>query len=545
MFKNEDSNNAKEDDSDCIIIVDSQESQQNDQIKPLKKHKKKHKYHKRLHIRLPLPKKRKISENINNIEPLKILKIDTEEDVVRTNDKLLDINEKKKVINISENLTDKKCKQTDLKTTTSIDDANIKKILTDKKDIPDGHVEEKQLNDIEDKDIKLIDWKDDNDDDEEEKDSANNDQKPKEINKQESRLDDLKELVSEIEVSTILKDNAVKQSEITSNDTKIEIDTLSTDENDSENESDNKFTKEIKSVQIDGSSTPKQIRPDPSLLFFSDSNRKLTPKQLKHREEMDKRQREKQLAKEERDRKIQEEKELRQRERDDKERQRKQEKEQKEELKKREREEKDEQRRKEKEEREQKRQAEIEAKNEERRKKEEQRDEERRKRDEEKKQKEEAELKAKKKASQAFTKFFVPTSKLQSPTILLSTSTTTTTTATIAANNDDEINAAIENLQNIKFMPFCIKGDMKLAPIKRRNLTDIERTSFEIKCLSSDGGGREEADDNSGDKNNNMQLYLELMKNKKHMPIKTKNNKSNDDNIDGDCCLIIGNFLSE
>lgn len=269
---------------------------------------------------------------------------------------------------------------------------------------------------------------------------------------------------------------------------------------------------------------------------------KLTPKQLQRKAESEKKLLEKQRAKEERDRKAQEAKELRQKEKEEKEEQKKKEREEKEEQKRREREEKEEQRKREKEEREMKRQAEIderekkrlqeiEAKNEERRKKEEQKEEERRKREEqkeeerkkreeqkeeerlkkeeEKRQKDEAEKNKMRKTAEAFAKFFLP-KKVD---------------AKMDVDTVENINS---NDQAQKFMSFAVKGNMKLAPIKRRTLTTAERGALDNLLFS-----------NAGKPN----LYLNSLKEGKHVPGKsgkTWNGEDEESSSEDDDIYIIG-----
>lgn len=183
------------------------------------------------------------------------------------------------------------------------------------------------------------------------------------------------------------------------------------------------------------------------------ANKKLTPGQLKKKVEAEKRKEERlqllQKAKEEREKKLQDEKDQRQ---------------QKELLRKKERDEKEEVRKKEKEEREVKRLAELEQRNEEKRvkdeerkKKDEQKEEERRKKELEK----EEEENKKKRASQSFTKFFLKAKPEQKKT------------------EDSSTDSADVVLQNQNFMPFRIKGDMKLAPPVRRVLEKENKKSLE------------------------------------------------------------------
>ena len=178
---------------------------------------------------------------------------------------------------------------------------------------------------------------------------------------------------------------------------------------------------------------------------------------------------EKQKAKEDRDRKLQEEKDQKQREREEKDRQRKKEREDKEEIRRKEREEKEEQRRKEREDRDKKKQVEIDAKNEEKRQKEEERrkkeedvKEERRKKDEEKQAKEKAEEQKKRKEIEAFTKFFVPNQNKKTENV-----------------QQPESGVCDAEAYQYNFKPFCIKNNMKLAPIVRRKLSEQRRLELD------------------------------------------------------------------
>lgn len=207
--------------------------------------------------------------------------------------------------------------------------------------------------------------------------------------------------------------------------------------------------------------------PDSSFIEVSDGSKglKKNPRLRKKKLDTELRDKQRRLAKEDRERKLIEEKELKQKERDDKEKQRKKEREDKEEQKRKEREEKEELRKKEKEEKEKKRLAEIEQKNEEKRIKEEEKrkreeikEEEKRKKEEERKKKDiEVETKNKK-AAEAFTKFFV---QKKSDTKL---------------SEDENSSENFENsTQNLNFMPFRVKGNMRLAPIVRRKLSADQR----------------------------------------------------------------------
>uniref|UniRef100_A0A182SU92 CAF1-p150_C2 domain-containing protein n=1 Tax=Anopheles maculatus TaxID=74869 RepID=A0A182SU92_9DIPT len=232
--------------------------------------------------------------------------------------------------------------------------------------------------------------------------------------------------------------------------------------------------------------------PDSKIVPNDDENklRKLTPKQLARRQDYEKRRALKQLEKQEKCRKLKEEREEKAREKEEQERQRKKERvekedqkrkereekeelkrkdrEEREEQKRKDREEKEEQKRKEREEKEKKRQAEIEQKNEEkrlkeeeRRKKEEQKEEERKRKEEEK----EAEEKRKQKVAQAFTSFFVKKSMNGGGGVKASDDENSVESS---SGGGTMMSAGI-SLVLQRFMPFCVKGDMRLAPTKYFN----------------------------------------------------------------------------
>lgn len=184
----------------------------------------------------------------------------------------------------------------------------------------------------------------------------------------------------------------------------------------------------------------------------------LTPKQIQKKLEFAKK-------KEERERKRQQEKEDRAKLRQEKEEQKKREREEKEEARKKEKEEKEEQKRKEKEEKERQKELEKkqrEEKEEQRRKEKEEKEEQKRKereaKEEEKKKKQEAlelekqeqELK-KKKAAEAFVNFFVPKQR------------------------SEKDQATICSVSNSMLSNFTIKNDMRLAPLFRVNLSDVQK----------------------------------------------------------------------
>lgn len=223
----------------------------------------------------------------------------------------------------------------------------------------------------------------------------------------------------------------------------------------------------------------------------SSSGRKLTPKQLQKKKEVDKRNEERQRAKEEREKKLEEEKERKRqaeeerkrerqqkeldkkREREEKEAEKKKERDEKEAERKRERDEKEAERKREKEERDKKKLEEMNMRNEEKRKKEELKEEERRKREEERMKKEEeqklkeqAEENKKKKAAELFSKFFnkaKPSDRRVSHDDCNS----------MSSNGDVQV-----GLQQ-NFMPFRIKENMKLAPLVRKNLDAELKLKFD------------------------------------------------------------------
>lgn len=233
-------------------------------------------------------------------------------------------------------------------------------------------------------------------------------------------------------------------------------------------------------TNVDGTSTAvteseRSTVVDDSAIHTPTSDKGLTPKQAARRAESEKKLLEKQRAKEERERERQREKEERELqkklEKEAKEEQRKREKEAKDQKRLAEIEEKEKKRQADIEEREKKRQAEIEAKNEERRKKEEQREEERRKREEqkeeerkrredEKRQREEAEVNKNRKTAEAFAKFFVPKKGGAK--------------AITAESADKDVPAQLQ-----PFMSFQVKGDMKVAAVTRRQLSQQQRTNLE------------------------------------------------------------------
>ncbi|XP_071449805.1 chromatin assembly factor 1 subunit A-B-like [Hetaerina americana] len=144
-------------------------------------------------------------------------------------------------------------------------------------------------------------------------------------------------------------------------------------------------------------------------------------------------------------------------------------------------EEKKEEERQKKEEERQKKEEERQKKEEERQKKEEERqrkEEERQRKEEEKKKEEEEEQKKKEKAAAAFASFFLPRRSVQSKV------------------------SEEQKVAERKFMPFMIKGDMRLAPLVRVNLNQPEKEVIDVKLS----------------RQSEKKLYLHELKEKLHCP---------------------------
>ncbi|XP_063539586.1 chromatin assembly factor 1 subunit A-like [Cydia strobilella] len=182
----------------------------------------------------------------------------------------------------------------------------------------------------------------------------------------------------------------------------------------------------------------------------------LTPKQMQKKLESAKKREEREKDKQEREKKRQEEKEEKARQRQEKDDAKKREREEKEEQKRKEKEEKEKQKELEKklrEEKEEQKKKEREEKEEQRRKEKEARDEEKRKKQEALElEKQEQELK-KKKAAEAFVNFFVPKQKEKEPKAIVS--------------------------QNSILSSFTIKADMRLAPLIRVELSDMQKIDMD------------------------------------------------------------------
>ncbi|XP_011185172.2 chromatin assembly factor 1 subunit A [Zeugodacus cucurbitae] len=290
-----------------------------------------------------------------------------------------------------------------------------------------------------------------------------------------------------IKVSTN-KESPKEESKIADEESAAEVSLVINSTSDSESQTSN--NDESKSFAEESTprlnATPKIVKDD-----LNTSKKNLTPKQMQLMEQRRK-------AREEKERRLQEEKLqkqrekeakelLKKREREEREEQRRKEREEKDEQKRKEREERDEQKRKEREEKEQKRLAELEVKNEEKRKRNEAKEEELRKKEEERKRKEGADLKAKKEA-EAFQKFFK---------------------AKRAANTEGE--AGQQNDDNdpevLAFRPFEVKGDMKLAPIRRKQLSLTARKQLDSFVATCKDVSPEPSD-----------LYLKELKSGKVLP---------------------------
>ncbi|CAH2087443.1 unnamed protein product [Euphydryas editha] len=202
----------------------------------------------------------------------------------------------------------------------------------------------------------------------------------------------------------------------------------------------------------------------------TETNSKITPRQLQKKLESAKKKEEREKERIEREKKKQQEKDERARQKQEKEEQRKREREEKEEAKRREKEEKEEQRRKEREEKEKQKELEKKLKEEkeeqkrkEREEKEEQKKKEKEAREEEKRKRQEAleqekleQEQKKKKAAEAFVSFFVPKQKGEKEQITLGT-----------ISNKDILSS------------FTVKSDMRLAPTTRVTLNEENRKVLE------------------------------------------------------------------
>ncbi|XP_022207766.2 chromatin assembly factor 1 subunit A-A [Nilaparvata lugens] len=245
--------------------------------------------------------------------------------------------------------------------------------------------------------------------------------------------------------------------------------------------------------------------------------RKLTPNQLEKQKESAKKkaEREQKLLEKERLKKEKEDqmnklKEEKLKMKQDKEEQKKREKEEKEELRKKEKEEKEELRKKEKDEKERKRLAEIEQKNEAKRLKEEEkkkqneaREEERRKRDEAKEEEKRKKDAEKRKAAEAFASFFKPKES-----------------STPAEETDVEME--VDGVE--KFMPFEVKGDMRLSSMCRRSLDEASKSTLDSQLASQSEASS--------------QLYIDRLKSKRHTPMTSERTWPRADESDDEVIII-------
>ncbi|RZF40791.1 hypothetical protein LSTR_LSTR009276 [Laodelphax striatellus] len=252
--------------------------------------------------------------------------------------------------------------------------------------------------------------------------------------------------------------------------------------------------------------------------------RKLTPTQLEKQKESAKKkaEREEKLLEKERLKKEKEEqanklKEERLKMKQDKEEQKKREREEKEELRKKEKEEKEELRKKEKEEKEKKRLAEIEQKNEAKRQKEEEkkkqteaREEERRRREEAKEEEKRKKDAEKRKAAEAFASFFKPKES----------------NSAAAADEGNDIEMAVDRtaVEQLKFMPFEVKGDMRLSTVCRRTLDPATKSVLDEKME------RQNVDVSN--------LYINLLKSKRHSPLSAEKTWPIADETEDDVIII-------
>ncbi|XP_017491368.1 PREDICTED: chromatin assembly factor 1 subunit A-B, partial [Rhagoletis zephyria] len=313
-----------------------------------------------------------------------------------------------------------------------------------------------------------------------------------------------KQSVEKITSST--EDIQAKVTDKESADISVVIASSSDSENSSTVNEESKSYAEESAHKVRG--TPKITKEDSNTAL----KKNLTPKQIKLMEQRRK-------AREEKERRLQEERSQKQREkeakelakkreREEREEQRRKEREERDDQKRKEREERDEQKRKEREEKERKRLAEQEAKNEEKRKRNEAKEEELRKKEEERKRKEGADLKAKKEA-EAFQKFF----------------------KTKCISNGDGDAGQQQAYQDdgcdpetLAFRPFEVKGDMKLAPVRRKQLSPERKQQLDS-CVDACMDSLTKSQD----------LYLAELKNGKVNPGRWRrisvDTKASDDDI--------------
>lgn len=140
------------------------------------------------------------------------------------------------------------------------------------------------------------------------------------------------------------------------------------------------------------------------------------------------------------------------------------------------------------------------------------REEERKKKEDEKRQRVEAEQIKNRKTVEAFAKFFVP-KKVENRNEL----------------NENDENMDVDRISQI-FMSFQVKDDMKLAPVTRRTMNNIERSKLE-NFIKSD--------------TSSVNLYLSQLTNNAFVPKKTARTWQDDEEDKCSNCddlFVIGNF---
>lgn len=338
--------------------------------------------------------------------------------------------------------------------------------------------------------------------------SRNNSPKKASPSKRESAIETKRESRTTRKSISALESNKkiTERDEVVSSEPELVTDSKTANSADSSLNTSNSATKQTKLL------TPKQQK------LMEQRRKAREEKELKLQQQKEERERKLQEQREERERKQQEEKLQKQKEREERELQKKKEREEKEEQKRREREEKEDQRRKEKEDKERKRLAELEAKNEEKRKKDEAKEEERRKKDEDRRRKElekEEEENKKKKAKEAFTKFFVAKPAKSSP-----------------AEEDPESRDDAESVGSLAFRPFRVKGDMKLAPLLRREFLESSRERLDSFLK------------NTHNTEPSKTLYIDELKSGTHTPLKGCRTVVRDNlEGDGDDVILIASDL--
>lgn len=170
---------------------------------------------------------------------------------------------------------------------------------------------------------------------------------------------------------------------------------------------------------------------------------------------------------------------------------------------------------------------EQEQKNEEKRRREEQKEEERRKKEEEKRQKDLEDEAKRKKAAQAFTKFFKVNTKATGGE---DDGSGPVSSAQSSAAADDDVVVVV----NPNFMPFAVKGDMKLAPTVRRVFNGEAKRALDAVLKGTSVGTDPE-------------LYIKSLKTKSHVPLKGAKTWASHDSSDEeseDELMVVGEYSS-